>query len=269
MKKILIFAALLLSLGCSTSLKHDKKNNFVIIAHRGDHTKAPENTILAFEHAITLGVDYVEVDLRTTRDSVLIVMHDSSVDRMTDASGLIRNITFQDLDTLRVYNKEHPAYGRFPIPKLSDVLALCKNKVKIYLDFKDADVSATIDIFKKYQMIESMVVYINNEDQYKSWRRLAPQVPLIVSLPDSVTSSNTLSHFLDKVDAEILDGHFSRYTPAMVKVASKRGRIIWADIQQKNENSELWEQAIETRLHGLQTDNPLSLIQYLKSKGLR
>jgi len=269
MKKTQACVWLLLLSACSPSLLPGTKNNFIVIAHRGAHTQAPENTLRAFENAIALGVDYVEVDVRTSSDSVLLVMHDSAVDRMTDGSGLLDTMSSRELDTLHVYNKEHPEYGRHPIPRLADVLALCKNKVKIYLDFKDADVSATIDIFKKYQMIESMVVYINDEDQYKSWRRLAPQVPLIVSLPDSVTSSNTLSHFLDKVDAEILDGHFSRYTPAMVKVASKRGRIIWADIQQKNENSELWEQAIETRLHGLQTDNPLSLIQYLKSKGLR
>jgi len=269
MKKILLLSLIVLAQGCSPQFLSNKENNFVVIAHRGDHTKAPENTLPAFGHAIDLGVDYVEVDLRTTLDKVLIVMHDASIDRMTDAHGVISEMIFEELDTLKVYDKEHPSFGKFPIPRLADVLALCKNKVKIYLDFKDADVPATLEIFQNYQMTNSLVVYINSMDQYMAWRHHAPKVPLIVSLPDSVTNSHALSIFLDQVDAEILDGHFSQYTPDMVKVASEKGRIIWADIQQKNESPELWEKAIVTNLHGLQTDSPLALIKYLKSKGLR
>jgi len=269
MKKILLFSLIVLAPGCSPTFLSTKENNFVVIAHRGDHTKAPENTLPAFGHAIDLGVDYVEVDLRTTLDKVLIVMHDASIDRMTDAHGVISEMTFQELDTLKVYDKEHPSFGEFPIPRLADVLALCKNKVKIYLDFKAAEVPATLEVFQNYQMTNSLVVYVNSMEQYKAWRLHAPKVPLIVSLPDSVTNRHTLSNFLEHVDAEILDGHFSQYTTEMVKLASEKGRVVWADIQQKNENPELWDKAIETNLHGLQTDSPLKLIHYLKSKRLR
>lgn len=269
MKKTLACTWLLLSSACNPTQLPDTKNNFIVIAHRGDHTKAPENTLRAFEHAIALGVDYVEVDVRTSSDSVLLVMHDSSVDRMTDAHGLLSTMSFKELDTIYVYNKEHPKYGRFPIPRLADVLALCKNRVKIYLDFKDADVSATMEIFKKYQMTNELAVYINSEAHYRAWRHHAPEIPLVVSLPDSVTTASSLSLFLDQVDAEILDGHYSQYTPEMVKVATEKGRLVWADIQQKDENSELWKKAIQTKLHGLQTDSPSKLIQYLKANRLR
>jgi glycerophosphoryl diester phosphodiesterase len=61
-------------------------HRFLVSAHRGDHTHAPENTLRAYANAIGAGADYVEIDLRTTRDSVLVIMHDASVDRMTNGA---------------------------------------------------------------------------------------------------------------------------------------------------------------------------------------
>jgi hypothetical protein len=65
-----------------------------------------------------------------------------------------------------------------------------------------------------------------------------------------------------QVNVEILDGHYSQYTPELVKVATEKGRLVWADNQQKEEGSEFWEKAIQTDIHGMQTDSPLNLIQF-------
>lgn len=65
------------------------KNDFAVIAHRGNHTNAPENTLIAYLNAITAGADYIETDLRTTKDSQLVIMHDASVNRMTNGNGKI------------------------------------------------------------------------------------------------------------------------------------------------------------------------------------
>ena len=51
------------------------KNGFVVIAHRGNHVAAQENTLAAFQNAINVGADYVEIDLRTSKDSQLVIMH--------------------------------------------------------------------------------------------------------------------------------------------------------------------------------------------------
>ena len=63
------------------------RHAFIVVSHRGDHTQAPENTLAAFGNAIKDGADCVEIDLRTTVDSQLVIMHDATVDRMTDGWG--------------------------------------------------------------------------------------------------------------------------------------------------------------------------------------
>jgi glycerophosphoryl diester phosphodiesterase len=78
------------------------QHRFLVSAHRGDHTHAPENTLKAYANAIEAGADYVEIDLRTTRDSQLVIMHDVSVNRMTAGTGLIKDMSWDSLRLLRV-----------------------------------------------------------------------------------------------------------------------------------------------------------------------
>src|SRR5438046_6886981 len=68
------------------------KHKLVVIAHRGSHLKVPENTLAAYENAIQEGADYVEVDLRTTKDGHLVIMHDESATRMTGLQGRIKDL---------------------------------------------------------------------------------------------------------------------------------------------------------------------------------
>lgn len=244
-------------------------NQFVVIAHRGDHTKAPENTLQAFEAAIAAGADYVEVDLRTTNDGHLIVYHDATLGRMTNGAGNVKALTLAEVRQLSVSDKQHPEYGVSEIPTFFDVLLLCKDRINVYLDFKDADAGKTWKMIQAAGMQNSVVVYVNSEAQYHNWREVAPAIPLMVSLPSAVRDAKRLRNYLQKVDADILDGSYAQYTPDMVKTAEELGRVIWADIQQPSETPMLWESALETGLHGLQTDHPADLIAYLEQQHLR
>ena len=78
------------------------KHKLVIIAHRGSHLKVPENTLAAYENAIKEGADYVEVDLRTTKDGYLIIMHDESITRMTGIKGQIKDLNYSDIRNLKL-----------------------------------------------------------------------------------------------------------------------------------------------------------------------
>ena len=245
------------------------KNKCVVIAHRGDHTHAPENTLKSITDAIDVGADYVEIDLRSTRDGQLILMHDETVDRMTNLNGKVKELAWSSLKKAKVSDKTNPDFGTYAIPTFSEALGLCKGKIHIYLDFKDADVRTAWEMIKSAGMEKSFVVYVNSELQYKSWRSMAPGVPLMVSLPDSVKNENQLRAFTKKVDAEILDGSYTDYTSAMVQEARLQNRVVWVDVQSKNENATTWRAALDLRLQGLQTDHPKELIEFLVSQGLR
>lgn len=69
----------------------------LVIGHRGAAARFPENTFAGFDYAVGLGVDAIEFDLRLTRDGVLVVMHDPTVDRTTSGTGLVSSLTAKDL----------------------------------------------------------------------------------------------------------------------------------------------------------------------------
>ena len=245
------------------------KNKCVVIAHRGNHTHAPENTLKSISDAIDVGADYVEIDLRSTRDGQLILMHDETVDRMTSLSGKVKELTWSSLRKAQVSDKTNPDFGTHAVPTFNEALSLCKGRIHIYLDFKDADVRTAWEMIKSAGMEKSFVVYINSESQYKSWRSIAPGVPLMVSLPDSVNNENQLRAFAKNVDAEILDGSYTDYTSAMVDEARLQNKSVWVDVQSKNESATVWRAALDLKLQGLQTDHPKELIEFLVSQGLR
>ncbi len=88
-----------------------------VVGHRGAAGVLPENTLKGFRYAIELGVDYVECDVHLTRDEQLVVMHDSTVDRTTNGSGAIRELTFDEIRTLDAGEGEQ-------VPTLDEVLAI-------------------------------------------------------------------------------------------------------------------------------------------------
>ncbi|MBA3440008.1 MAG: glycerophosphodiester phosphodiesterase [Pyrinomonadaceae bacterium] len=87
----------------------------VVIAHRGGAGLRPENTLPAFRHAVALGVDVLEMDVRSTSDGVLVLMHDQTVDRTTDGTGLVNSFTLEELRRLDAGYHWSPDGGRtFP-----------------------------------------------------------------------------------------------------------------------------------------------------------
>ena len=246
----------------------EAKHTFIIIAHRGDHTEVPENTIAAYQNGIKNGVDYVEIDLRTTKDSVLVIMHDGTVDRMTNGKGNVSDLSYAEIRKLKLMDKRKDSTKTYTIPSFEEVLKTCRNKVHIYLDYKNANVQQTYNMIKKYGMENQIIVYINAAFQFTEWRRVAPAMPLMLSLPDEVKSEAGLNKFIAEAPLDLLDGDYSDYNPEVLAAAKKIGIPVWPDIQSANESNN-WDKAIEMGFKGLQTDHPAALIAYLKAKGLR
>jgi glycerophosphoryl diester phosphodiesterase len=245
------------------------RHHFLVSAHRGDHTQAPENTLQAYANAIKAGADFVEIDLRTTRDSVLVIMHDASVNRMTNGTGLIKDMLYDSLRLLKVRERSHPEWGDQDIPTFDQVLQLCKGKIGIYLDFKNADPAVAYKAIQRYGMEDQVIVYINAPQQFVGWRQVAPKMPLMVSLPRNVRSADSLAGFLNAYHPDILDGDWDGYTPDMVTLATKNSYLVFPDIQGPNESPTLWKTATDKGIRALQTDHPGDLVAWLKEQSLR
>jgi glycerophosphoryl diester phosphodiesterase len=244
-------------------------HKIIVIAHRGDHVDVPENTLAAYENAIEHGADFTEIDLRTTKDGELVIMHDATVDRMTNGKGKIKDLTYKEVKALKITDKNKPGSKQYSIPSFREVLNVCKNKIGIYLDFKDADPVKVYGLIKDAGMQNRIVVYLNKEEQYDPWRKAAPDMPLMSSPPDNAKGDSSLAGFLEQKLISVMDGSISDYNDEMLLTAGKNNVAIWLDVQNKEEGPAIWEPVLQKGIKGLQTDHPGKLVQYLEQKGLR
>jgi glycerophosphoryl diester phosphodiesterase len=104
-----------------------------IVAHRGASVSHPENTLEAFEAAVAAGADAVELDVRPTRDGVLVVLHDSDVSATTDGVGHVHRMT---LDEVKALDASGGA-GRAEVPTLHEALTLLSGRAGIDIEIKN------------------------------------------------------------------------------------------------------------------------------------
>ncbi len=138
--------------------------NPIIIAHRGASAYAPENTLSAFEKAIEMGSLIIETDVHQTKDSVIVIMHDLSVDRTTDGKGLIKDISVQDFKMLYIdtchaersqsAQKEHP-------PTLEEAVQFINGRCKLLIELKKGN--------SYYPNIEKHIVDLIRKYNAQSW----------------------------------------------------------------------------------------------------
>ena len=271
MKKIISLFALLICIANilaqnTTNALPPAKYKLAVIAHRGDHTKVPENTIASIKEAIKSGADYVEIDLRTSKDGHLLLHHDVSVDRMTNGKGNIKALTLAEIRALKVSDKNNRTKKRYRVPTFAEALKACKGKINIYLDFKDADAAETYKQIQAAGMENQVAVYVSSIAQYKKWRSVAPQMPLITSVIEGVNNKEQLSFFLSQGSIEVLD---NVYDTSMIVTANDNGVAVWLDVESDDETPEIWNAAISKGIQGIQTDHPAALIKYLDEKGMR
>jgi glycerophosphoryl diester phosphodiesterase len=108
--------------------------NPLVIAHRGASAYAPENTLSAFEKAIQMGVLVIETDVHQTKDSVIVIMHDLSVDRTTNGKGLIKDLSSTEFKTLHI-KKNKEVFEEHP-PTLEEAIRLINGRCKLLIELK-------------------------------------------------------------------------------------------------------------------------------------
>lgn len=175
------------------------------IAHRGASGKAPENTLAAYELALEAGADYIEQDVRLTRDGVLVVVHDETLDRTAqgpeeNCTGPVAEKTLAQLKTCEVgswFNEEHPEYAReeyenLRIPTLEEVFRRYHERGNFYLDMKlpFAPGEKLRRLMGEYDLREStdrrgVIVVSSEQDSLRKLHTLAPSLPLTRAYPAS------------------------------------------------------------------------------------
>ncbi|WDZ84746.1 glycerophosphodiester phosphodiesterase family protein [Micromonospora cathayae] len=154
-----------------------------VIAHRGASAAAPENTLVAQEVARRAGSDWVENDVQPSRDGVPFVLHDGTVDRTTDGSGAIRNLTSAQLKALDAGSWFAPHFAGARLPTLAEQLADLRTRGgNLLLEIKGAhtydEVARIVEVIRSERMTGRVFVQSFDVPTLRHTRALAPELPL-------------------------------------------------------------------------------------------
>ena len=119
-------------------LEQTQRPQVEVIAHRGASAYAPENTLAAFELAVEQNADWFELDCYLSQDGIVVVLHDTTVDRTTNGSGAVQELTLAELKTLDAGSWKGEAFTGEPIPTLFESLELAKGRIGVYVEVKNS-----------------------------------------------------------------------------------------------------------------------------------
>lgn len=151
-----------------------------IWAHRGASAYAPENTLDAFRLAIEMGADGIELDVQLTKDDEIVVIHDETLQRVSNGTGYVRDYTLEELRALN-FNKTHPEYEKADIPTLREVLQLLQDTdLKLNIELKTGVFfyphieQKVVDMVAEYGMQDRVWYSSFNHYSIKEVKRLQP-----------------------------------------------------------------------------------------------
>lgn len=287
---------------------HNPSAGVFVVAHRGCHNaaprqglgEAPENSQLALERCVTLGVDMMELDVRRSRDGVLVIMHDATVDRTTDGSGQVANFTLAQLKGLHLRQNfgasMAPTVTAETVPTLDEMLDAARGRILLNLDLK-ADVAeeaasavrarGMMDHVLMKEAAPGGIAPLADQPRYRD-AAFMPVVgpwsagPAAATLPATVATQLSATH--RPVGVELVFLSQAQFDQVQPLIAARRVRL-WVntltsvgvvsvveqggDIDALRTDGARWGAMIRAGIDTIQTDEPGPLLDYLDREKIR
>jgi len=262
------------------------EKSIMVVAHRGDWRNAPENSLQAIENCIEMGVDMVEIDVRMTKDSVLVLMHDKTIDRTTTGKGLISDWDYDSLQKLYLKSGANHATAH-KIPTLEEAMNTAKGKILVNLDKVENFIAEAYKIVKKTGTTEQ--AYFKGKKPYAELRKLYGDIlDSIIYMPIVYYKNDDAFAYVAEMEKELnpiaYEMNYDEYTTkvqALADTIRNGGNDLWTnslwphqcagrhDDRAVNQPDSAWGVIIERGATIIQTDRPQLLIEYLESKELK
>jgi glycerophosphoryl diester phosphodiesterase len=255
------------------------QNAPLVLAHQGGENLWPSNTLLAFEQSVAIGADVLDTDMHLTQDGVLVLMHDETVDRTTNGTGALRDLTLAEVKALDAgYDFSLDGAQTFPfrgqgltVPTLDELFQAFPDS-RFGIEIKQTDPQTAAEAFcgqiRRYQVEDQVLVSSFRQANMDAFRQVCPEVATSAT-EDEVR----LFYILFRLG--LADGFSPRYhalqvperaagihllTPGFVRAALRRGLAVipWTI----NETPDL-ERVLALSVDGINTDNPDRLLALL------
>jgi glycerophosphoryl diester phosphodiesterase len=245
------------------------------VGHRGVMRFAPENTILGFQMAEDMGLHAIELDIRVTLDEQLVVIHDSTMDRTTNGSGLVADLTLAEIQSF-VAQSEFEAIADQPIPSLQQALLALQDNTLVNLDVKTDRwdlVAATIAELGFYDRVwaqtDTLLETQSVRETYPSFilmadaetadevEALAPFLPEFVEIPNLVMEAAPFEASAD-IGARVAQNALG---------VADLGALV--DVGRGGDGSVAYQALIDRGVHIIQTDVPELLVPFVQQENLQ
>lgn len=234
------------------------EDRVLVIAHRGDSKAAPENTIPAFESAVRVGSDLVELDYVHTSEGIPIVIHDDTLDRTTNADeiGMTKKIAVasQTLAELQTYDAGAWFDAQFAgtkLPTLEESLDVIQNGSVTLIERKAGDAKTCIDLLERKEMVGDVVVQSFDWSYVADCRKLRPDLVLC-----ALGSGHLTEERLDEIEetgAQLVGWQFLSLKKTDVEAIHERGMKVWVWTV---DDPKGWARMIEWGVDGIITNLP-------------
>lgn len=221
-----------------------------VVCHRGACRTAPENTIAAGHIARQQGADIVELDVRQSRDGILYVLHDTTVDRTTDGKGLIAELHSTEIDRLDAGLWFGPEFAGEPVPQLDEFFETLKDELGFYVEVKQADAKTVAATIQKAGISENCFTYSEIGEMRKALQGTAPWLKQMVNYRDvsNISEVNPVHH------AQIIEFNASDVTPDALEQAQAAHLEIMIYTNQPDEDA--FRLALTHKVDYINLDHP-------------
>ncbi|WP_159633558.1 glycerophosphodiester phosphodiesterase family protein [Sphingobacterium composti Ten et al. 2007 non Yoo et al. 2007] len=256
----------------------------LVAAHRGDWRNAPENSIQSLENAIAIGAHIYELDVQLSKDSVLYLMHDKTIDRTTNMKGKVSDYTCAELKTFRLRN----GLGRVTahtIPSLEEFMRSSKGRIFLNIDKGFQHLQLVVQLIQKLQMQDEVYISIDAGNSLQDLEQKFGKFPVDIKLMPIININKDGYK-------ELVESYFSRKSTMFqavfqqeneeafdyLKQVRDKGYLLWYNslwaslcagrdddrAVEQNQPDETWGWLIKKGAHVIQSDRPITLLHYIE-----
>ena len=268
---------------------HDPKTDQVlVICHRGDWRNYPENSIPAIESVIKMGADMVEIDIQLTKDSVLVLSHDRTIDRCTTGKGNINDLTYDEIQQYYLKTAHNVRSSlNLKMPTLEEALKVCKDRITVNLDKGYDYYDLVIEITERLGVTNQVLIKGSKpvaDVQAKMAEHKNNLLYMPVITPTNEKHKPLFEDYIAEKPQLAYELCWSEMGPEVesaIKRVLESGSKLWVntlwnslcgglsdDVAFETSAEEVYGKVVDLGTTMIQTDRPEMLIEYLRSRGL-
>ncbi len=241
----------------------------MVCAHRGRSEIVPENTMAAYEAAIEIEADFMELDVRRTADGTIVCIHDPTVERTTDGAGEVEELTLDELRALDAGAWKGEEYAGERIPLLSEVLEQIAPRLVIDIEIKQRGIAEqVVEEIQAAEAVRRVSVVSFDTDDLRTVRSAQPRIScgFITSGPED-SSAEAARDLIDEAlecGAGFISCHHANVAEVLVRECHLMGMILMAWTMDEREDI---QRMIDLRVDALVSNLPGRVIEMLGGDG--